>query len=135
MNATAITAPATHDEWVALMLNSVSPFMRTVIREEYIIAAETGDYMDRLYLAGEVQMWLRLEAKTDGQLVTELSVLAEERQAYWDEEDFSEITWEDTEQWDHQMWAIRELQAYRAAQARYTNQPPLTHSPFAALAA
>lgn len=126
-------APATHDEWIELMNNSVSDFARTQIAERFLAEAATGDYMARLYVASEVQHILRLEAKTDAELAAELAECEADHLRYISECDYSEYDIDDRESHHAHVWLIRELQGHRAAVARYTGHGPLTHSPFAGL--
>lgn len=130
-----MTAPTTHEEWIVVMNDSVSEFAATMINERKLAEAKAGDYLAREYVASEAQYFLRLEAKSDAELVEELAHNeAAHRQAI-EEASSWEYDHEDREEHYYRQHVIETLLDHRAALARYTNQPALTYNPFAALAA
>jgi len=133
--ATAPATPATHEEWIEVMNNSVSEFMLTIIPSRVIEAAATGDYLARLCLATEVQYFLRLEALTDDELRVELAETEAEHRRQIELDDPSEYDVNDHEDYYQRVWHIEELLAWREVQRMYTQPQPLTHQPFAALLA
>jgi hypothetical protein len=125
-----------HEAWIASQLAAITPFARIIIparvMEDY--EADPTDYMVRLLIAGDVQLATRLEALSDDELAAEYARNREYHRAAIELDDPSEYDVDDRESYYRAQWEIEELQAYRAAQARYTSLPSLTHKPFASLA-
>lgn len=129
--ATAIT---THDEWVAFhnAPANISAFAREMVGERLLAGAAAGDWEDQVMVAYEVKDILRLEAMTDVELQTEHS---HNRAAHLDNLDWDEYDLNDRESYYYQQGLIEALLEHRRVQRQYTGHGPLTHTPFAVLAA
>lgn len=133
MNATA-AAPTTHDEWIAVMNNSVSEFAATMISDSRLAEAKAGDFYAREYVAGEAQYFIRLEAKSNVELAAELIENETEHYRVIADEDQWEIDVNDYEEFSYRQHVIHSLLEHRAAIARYTaREAGLVYNPFAEL--
>lgn len=139
-NATAapatVAAITTHDEWVAFYTapQNVSAFAATTIGEDIVAKAFAGDFYEQEYVAGRVHSIARLEALSDDQLRAELAEneASHRRVREWDG---SEYDVDDYESYYYHQGLIEALLDHRRVLAAYTGHGPLTHNPFAALAA
>ncbi|ASZ74630.1 hypothetical protein KHO57_gp055 [Mycobacterium phage Phabba] len=126
----------THDEWIAFYTANVSPFAAEQIGEDIVAKAQAGDYYEAMYVAGQNASIARLEAMTDEQLVAEYNENIAGHLAMIELDDPSEYDVNDHESYYHAQYLIEALRVDRDVRARYMSAPaPLTHSPFAALAA
>lgn len=130
-SASAIT---THDEWVAFYTapRNISAFAREMINAEIMAEAEAGDDLAQEIVAGDVKNIMRLEAMTDVELQIEHS---HNEASHRNNLDWSEYDHNDRESHYEQQGLIEALLEHRRVQRQYTGHGPLTHNPFAALAA
>lgn len=124
----------THDEFVAYFNANISDFAKSHIRDSILEGAAAGDYYDREYVASESHYFAKLEAMTDAEI---RAAIVENKAAHAraiELDDPSEYDVNDHESYYQEQYYLEDLLAHRAAVAQYTNQGPLTHNPFAALA-
>lgn len=133
-NATTANAITTHDEWVAFHTapSNISAFAETMIPERLLDEARAGDYLALEIVAGNVQGIMRLESLSDAELQAEL---AANRAAHLANLDWAEYDLNDREDYYYQQGLIEALLEHRRVQRTYTGHGPLTHTPFAVLAA
>lgn len=137
---TNTTAPATaaaitnHDEWVAFYTapRNISAFAREMIPASVMAEAEAGDYLAQEIVAGDVKEIMRLEAMTDIELQVEHS---HNRASHLNNLDWDEYDLNDREDYYYGQGLIEALLEHRRVQRQYTGHGPLTHTPFAVLAA
>jgi hypothetical protein len=133
--AAEITARAaaisSHDEWIAFMTadENITEFAHEAIG---VNAMDLNDYYDQQLVAGEVQYYLRLEVKTDAELLTEY---VENQRAHRSirEMDGWDYDVEDHEAYYRRQGDISALMEFRRIRKVYMQNLALTHNPFLAL--
>lgn len=134
MTNTTAAAITTHDEWIAFHNDpsNISDFARDMIPASVLAEARDGDYLAQALVAGDVQNIMRLESMTDIELQIEHS---HNEAGHRDNLDWVEYDANDWESYYHQQGLIEALLQHRRVRRAYTGHGPLTHNPFAALAA
>lgn len=127
--AAAIT---THAEWIAFHTSNISAFAETMIPERILTEALAGDGLAQEIVAGDVAGIARLEALSDEALRSEHAENAAGHRANLD---WAEYDLNDRESHYYQQGLIEALLEHRRVARQYTGHGPLTHTPFAALAA
>jgi hypothetical protein len=137
--ATEITARAaaisSHEEWIAFMTDdeNITEFAHEAIGMDRM-DLDMSFYGDQLLVAGEVQYYLRLEIKTDAELLTEYvdNERAHREIRLMDGWDYD---MEDYETHRRRQGDICALMEFRRIRKVYMQNLALTHNPFLALQA
>ena len=126
-------AIASHDEWVAFMTadENITEFAHEVIG---VSVMDRTDYYELEYLASEVQYYLRLEVKTDAELLTEYVDNQRRHQVVRDMDGW-DYDVEDHEAHYRRQGDICALMEHRRIRKTYMRNLTLTHNPFLALQA